>query len=130
LGQLSSTRHRLIPQHLEIGAEVVKEQRMIATVKEAQSQPSERNYARVSNQSSSSIGHTLHRIGLTTILVSIIDNINDFIADSRHLTKHQWLWLSSFDRLAPYSLWIGVVFVFAGIVVRDRNWSRRRAGSD
>ena len=87
---------------------MVKEQRMIATVEEAQSQPSERNYARVSNQSSSSIAHTLQR----------------------HLTKHQWLWLSSFDRLAPYSLWIGVVFVFAGIVVRDRNWSRRRTGLD
>jgi hypothetical protein len=80
-----------------------------------------------SNKSAVRIANTLHRIGLATILISIIDNINDFIADSRHLTKHQWL--SSFDRVAPYSLWIGVLFVFAGIVVRDRNWGRRRTDS-
>ena len=107
---------------------MVKEQRKIATVEEVQSVPSERSYARESNKSSTPIANTLHRVGLTTILISIIDNINDFIADSRHLTKHQWL--SSFDRIAPYSLWIGVLFVFAGIVVRDRSWGRRRAGSD
>jgi hypothetical protein len=75
--------------------------------------------ARESNKSSIRIANALHRVGLTTILISIIDNINDFIVDSRHLAKHEWL--SSFDRIAPYSLWIGVVLVFAGIVVRDRN---------
>jgi hypothetical protein len=119
--QPSSTRHPVIPQHLEIGAHVVKEQGKIATA-EAESLPSERSHARESTKSSTRIANTLHRVGLTTILISITDNINDFIVDSRHLAKHQWL--SSFDRIAPYSLWIGVLFVFAGIVVRDRN-SRR-----
>jgi hypothetical protein len=75
-----------------------------------------------SNKSSIRIANALHRVGLATILISITDNINDFIVDSRHLAKHQWL--ASFDRVAPYTLWIGVLFVFAGIIVRDRN-SRR-----
>ena len=101
---------------------MVKERRKIATAEEAQSLPSERNHARESNKSSTRIANTLHRVGLTTILISITDSINDFIVDSRHLAKHQWL--SSFDRIAPYALWIGVLFVFAGIVVRDRNWGR------
>ena len=111
--------------HLEIGDQVVKEQRKTATAEEAQSLPSERNRARESNEFSTRIANTLHRVGLTTILISITDNINDFIVDSRHLAKHQWL--SSLDRIAPYSLWIGVLLVFAGIVVRDRN-SRRSSG--
>jgi len=115
---------------VSLEAQVVPAQRKIATVEEAQSLPSERSYARVSDKSSSRIADTLHSVGLTTILISIIDNINDFIADSRHLTKHQWLCLFSFDRVAPYSLWIGVLFVFAGIVVRDRSWSTRRPGSN
>jgi hypothetical protein len=117
--QPSSTRHPVIPQHLEIGAHVVKARRKIATAEEAQSLPSERSHARESNKSSTRIASKLHRFGLTIILISITDSINDFIVDSRHLAKHEWL--SSFDRIAPYSLWIGVVLVFAGIVVRDRN---------
>jgi hypothetical protein len=122
----SSTRHPVIPQHLEIGAHVVKEHDKIATAEEAESLPSERSHARESNKSRIHIANALHRVGLTTILISITDNINDFIVDSRHLAKHQWL--SSFDRLAPYSLWVGVLFVFAGIVVRDRGWRRRSSG--
>jgi hypothetical protein len=51
-----------------------------------------------------------------------VDNINDFTAYSRHLHNHHWL--SSFDRVTPYTVWIEVLFVFAGIVVRDRNWGR------
>ena len=115
----SSTRHPVIPQHLEIGAHVVKERRKIATAEEAESLPPESSHAGDSNKSSTRIANALHRFGLIIILISIIDNINDFIVDSRHLAKHQWL--SSFDRVAPYSLWIGVLFVFAGIVVRGRN---------
>lgn len=103
---------------------MVKERRKIAAAEEAQSLPSECSHARKSNKSSTRIANTLHRVGLTTILISITDNINDFIVDSRHLAKHQWL--AWFDRVAPYSLWIGVLFVFAGIVVRDRNWKRPR----
>ena len=98
---------------------MVKERDKIATAEEAESLPSESSHARESNKSSTRIANALHRVGLTTILISITDSINDFIVDSRHLTKHQWL--SSFDRIAPYSLWIGVLLVFAGIVVRDRN---------
>jgi hypothetical protein len=101
---------------------VVEARRKIPTVEDAQSVSSERRYAGVSNKSSTRIANTLHRVGLTTILISIIEKINDFIADSRHLIKHHWL---SFDRIAPYSLWIGVLLVFAGIVVRDRDWRRR-----
>jgi hypothetical protein len=101
---------------------VVKEHDKIAASEEAESLPSGRSHARKSNKSSTRIANTLDRFGLTTILISITDNINDFIVDSRHLAKHELL--SSFDRLVPYSLWIGVLFVFAGIVVRDRNWGR------
>jgi hypothetical protein len=107
---------------------VVKEQGKIAAAEEAESLPSERSHARESNKSSTRIANALHRVGLTTILVSITDNINDFIVDSRHLAKHQWL--SSFDQVAPYTLWIGVLFVFAGIVVRDRKWGREQSSSD
>ena len=80
-----------------------------------------------SNKSAVRIADMLHRIGLAIIVISIIDNINEFVAASRNLPKAHWL--SSFDRIAPYSLWIGVVLVFAGIVVRDRNWGRRQPGS-
>lgn len=101
---------------------MVKARSEIVTAEEAQSLPPERNYARDSNKSSTRVANALHRVGLTTIAISITNNINDFIVDSRHLAKHQWL--SSFDRIVPYTLWIGVLFVFAGIVVRDRNWGR------
>ena len=74
------------------------------------------------------IAGTLHRIGLTIIVISVIDNINDFIVDSRHLTKPHWL--SLFGSVAPYSLWIGVLLVFSGIVARDGSWRRTRPGSD
>jgi hypothetical protein len=121
LGSFAFWHRRL--RHLEIGERVVKEQGKIATAE--QGEPSERWNARESNESSTRIANTLHRVGLTTILISITDNINDFIIDSRHLAKHQWL--SSLDRIAPYSLWIGVLLVFAGIAVRDRN-SRRSSG--
>ena len=81
-----------------------------------------RNLGRELNKFETRIANTLHRFGLTLIIISIIDNVNDLISDSRHLTKHHWL--SWFDGFAPYSLWIGVLLVFAGIVVRDRNWGR------
>jgi len=123
LGSFAFWHRRL--GHLETGERVVKEQSKIAAAEQTQSLPSERSQARESNESSTRIANTLHRIGLTTILISITDNINDFIINSRHLAKHQWL--SSLDRIAPYSLWIGVLLVFAGIVVRDRN-SRRSSG--
>jgi hypothetical protein len=111
--------------HLETGERLAEVRSKIATAEEFQSLPPERSYALDSNKSRIRIANTLHRVGLTTILISITDNINDFIVDSRHLAKHELL--SSFDRLAPYSLWVGVLFVFAGIVVRDRK-SRRSSG--
>jgi hypothetical protein len=114
--------------HFETGDRVVKEQVKIATAEEAQSLPSERSDAREFNKSSTRIANTLHRFGLTIIVISIIDNLNDFIVDSRHLTKHTWL--SSFDRVVPYSLWIGVLLVFAGIVVRDRKGGKEQSSSD
>jgi hypothetical protein len=81
-----------------------------------------RNLGREFNKFETRITTTLHRFGLTIILISIIDNISDFISDSRHLAKHHWL--SSFDGFVPYSLWIGVLLVFAGIIVRDRSRGR------
>ena len=101
---------------------MVTARRKIATVEEAQSLPE--------RPSSPTIGiaRTLHRIGLTIIVISIIDNINEFVADSRNLPKPHWL--SSFGWVASYSLWAGVVLVFAGIVVSDRSWNRRRPGSN
>ena len=107
---------------------MVTTRRKIATAEEAESPSSERSHARDSNKSRIRLANTLHRVGLITILISITDNINDFIVDSRHLAKHQWL--SSLDRVAPYSLWIGVLLVFAGIVARDRSWRSRRPGSN
>jgi hypothetical protein len=95
---------------------------MAWTAEEPQILPPESSDALDSNKSPTRIANTLHRVGLTVILISITDNINDFIVDSRHLANHQWL--SSFDRFVPYTLWIGVLFVFAGIVVRDRNLGR------
>ena len=74
------------------------------------------------------IGDTLHHVGLTIILISIIAHIAELILASRQLTESSWL--SELHKVAPYSLWVGVVLIFAGILVRDRNWSRRRTGSN
>jgi len=105
---------------------MVKERRKIATVEEAQGPLSQQSYA--PSRSAMRIAETLHRIGLTIILISITDNIDDFIVDSRHLTKPHCL--SLFGWVAPYSLWIGVLLVFAGIVVRDGSWRRTPPDSD
>jgi hypothetical protein len=94
---------------------VVKEPQ-IATVEEAQSLPEQPSSP---TRPAIRIAGALHRIGLTIIVISIIDNINEFVADSRNLPKPHWL--SSFGWVASYSLWAGVLLVFAGIVVRDRN---------
>ena len=71
---------------------------------------------------------TLHHVGLTIILISIIAHIAELILVSRQLTEPSWL--SSFNKIAPYTLWAGVLLVFVGLVVCDRNWSRRRTGSN
>ena len=68
------------------------------------------------------IADTLHQIGLTIILISIIGQIAEQIVVSRPLTDPSWL--SSFHKITPYSLWAGVLLVLAGIVVRDRSWGR------
>jgi hypothetical protein len=112
-------------KRLATGAQLVKARRKIATLEEAQSL-SEQSCA--PSRPVIRIADTLHRIGLTIIAMSIIDNINDFVVDSRNLPKPHWL--SSFGWVAPYSLWAGVLLVFAGIVVRDRSWGRKRLGSD
>jgi hypothetical protein len=104
---------------------VVKTRRQIATVEEAQNLPEQRS---APSRPAIRIARTLHRLGLTIIVISIIDNINEFVVDSRNLPKPHWL--SSFGWVAPYSLWAGVLLVFAGIVARDRSWSRRRTGSN
>ena len=104
---------------VSLQTQVVRAQHKIATVEEAQilhEQPS------AASRPATRIAGTLHRIGLTIIVVSVIDNINEFVVDSRNLPKPHWL--SSFGWVAPYSLWAGVVLVFAGIIVRDRNWKR------
>jgi hypothetical protein len=104
---------------------VVKERRKIATVEEVQNLP-DQSCARSS--AAIRIAGTLHRIGLTIIVISIIDNLNEFVVDLRNLSKPHWL--SWFGWVAPYSLWIGVLLVFGGIVVRDGSWRRKRPGSD
>ena len=65
---------------------------------------------------------TLHHVGLTIILMSIIAHIAELILVSRPLTEPSWL--SSFHKITPYSLWAGVLLVLTGIVVRDRSWKR------
>jgi hypothetical protein len=109
-----------------ITSQVVKERRNIATAEETQVPVPEQN--RAPSRSAKRIADTLHDIGLSIIVMSIVANVSDLIVVSRHLTEPSWL--SRPSRITPYSLWIGVLFVFAGIVVRDRSWSRRRPGSN
>jgi hypothetical protein len=104
---------------VSLQTQVVRAQHKIATVEEAQILPEQPSAA---SRPATRIAGTLHRIGLTIIVVSVIDNINEFVVDSRNLPKPHWL--SSFGWVAPYSLWAGVVLVFAGIIVRDRSWKR------
>ena len=52
------------------------------------------------------------------MVVSIIANVSDLIIASRHLAEPRWL--PSIRSITPYSLWTGVLLVFAGIVIRDR----------
>jgi hypothetical protein len=73
------------------------------------------------------MGNSLHATGAGIMNISIVAHIWWSIIQSRHLTQPSWL--SSFGTITTYSLWAGLLLVFAGIVVRDRSWSRRRPGS-
>lgn len=77
---------------------------------------------------STRMGNALHATGVGIMTISIVAHICRSIIDSRHMTQPSWL--SSFSTITPYSLWTGLLLVFAGIVVRDRSWSRRRPGSN
>jgi hypothetical protein len=79
---------------------VVKARRKIATVEEAHNLPEQ---PCAPSGPAIRIARTLHRLGLTIIVISIIDNINEFVADSRNLPKPHWL--TSFGWVAPYSFW-------------------------
>jgi uncharacterized DUF497 family protein len=83
----------------------------------------EHNDPRDSPKSRLTIAGTLHNIGLTIIVISIMGSLRDSIVVSRRLTELRWI--SWFNRFAPYSLWGGLLLVFAGIVVRDRSWRRK-----
>ena len=98
---------------------MVTAQRKIATLEEAQSLSEQR---RVPSRPAIRIAGTLHLIGLNVMVISIAAHIVQLIAVSRHLKQPNWL--SSFNRFTPYSLWAGLLLVFAGIVVRDRRWGR------
>ena len=74
------------------------------------------------------IGNALHATGVGIMTISIVAHIWRSVIESRHLTQPSWL--SPFNTITPYSLWAGLLLVFAGIMVRDRNWSRRRTGSN
>ena len=73
------------------------------------------------------MGNALHATGVGIMTISIVMHVSQSVIESRHLTQPTWL--SSFSAITPYSLWAGLLLVFAGIVVRDRSWSRRRPGS-
>jgi hypothetical protein len=74
------------------------------------------------------MGNALHATGVGTMTISIFAHIWRSLIESRHLTLPTWL--SSCSTITPYSLWAGLLFVFAGILVLDRSWSRRRTGSN
>ena len=99
---------------------------MIAIGEEAQGPLSDPTCA--PSRSAMRIAGTLHDIGLSIMVSSIIANVSDLIVVTRHLTDPSWLSLLS--RITPYSLWAGLLLVFAGIVVRDGSWRRKRPGSD
>ena len=99
---------------------------MIARVEEAQGTLSEPTCA--PSKSATRIANTLHDIGLSIMVISIVANVSDLIVVSRHLTEPNWL--SRISRVTPYSLWAGMLLVFAGIVVRDGSWRRTPPVSD
>lgn len=69
------------------------------------------------------MGNALHATGVGIMTISIVAHISRSIVESRHLSQPAWL--SSFSKITPYSLWGGLLLVFAGIVLRDRSWKRR-----
>lgn len=69
------------------------------------------------------MGTALHGTGVGIMTISIMAHISRSVVESRHLTQPAWL--SSFSKITPYSLWAGLLLVFAGIVLRDRSWKRR-----
>jgi hypothetical protein len=77
---------------------------------------------------STRLGNALHATGVGIMIISIIANVWRSVIESRHLTLPTWL--SSCSTITPYSLWAGLLFVFAGILVLDRSWSTRRTGSN
>jgi hypothetical protein len=66
--------------------------------------------------------NALHATGVGIMTISIVAYVCRSIIESRHLTQPTWL--SSFSTITSYSLWAGLLLVFAGIVVRDRSWKR------
>jgi len=68
------------------------------------------------------VADTLHHLGLTIILISVMAKIGELILVSREPS-----WLSWVNKITPYSLWAGVLLVFVGIIVWERN--RRRPDS-
>lgn len=71
-----------------------------------------------SNSSAARIADTLRHAGLGIVVVSIVASVIESVIISRQLSEPEWL--SRFSRITPYSLWAGVLVVFAGIVMRDR----------
>ena len=78
--------------------------------------------------SSTRMGNALHATGVSIMTISIVAHIWRSVIESRHLTQPTWLF--SFSMITPYSLWAGLLLVFASIIVRDRSWGRKRPGSD
>ena len=88
----------------------------------------EHNTAPESRKSSRGIAGSLHNIGLSIIVISVIGTVQDSIVLSRRLIEPRWV--LSFNRFAPYSLWGGLLLVFTGIFLRDRSWGRKPPRSD
>jgi hypothetical protein len=74
------------------------------------------------------MGNALHAAGVGIMTISIVAHLSRSVLESRHLIQPTWL--SSFNTITPYSLWAGLLLVFAGIVVRDGSWGRQRLDSD
>lgn len=74
------------------------------------------------------VGNALHATGVGIMTISIVAHLSRSVLESRHLTQPAWL--SSITTITPYSLWAGLLLVFAGIVVRDGSSGRQGPDSD
>jgi hypothetical protein len=67
------------------------------------------------------MGDKLYRTGVSVVIVSVVSNTIQLIVVSDNAPPPQWL--ETFNKITPYLVGVGLLLIFAGIILRNR---RRR----